>query len=130
MLTCSRCEPLGLPHLRKLPWSTQLSARKMGGHDIQPLCTHQQRPFLKCSQMVWLLTSPGTLDPAIVPQVSEYSCCPWLICHRRKQCTDWDTPWKHVEGRAGRIHGDAPYCDGPKLYTCLYRFGLCGKGRN
>jgi len=133
MLTCSRCEPLGLSHLRKMPWSTQLSARKMGQRDIRPLCTHQRRPFLKCSQVVWVLTSPGTLNPAIAPQVSKHSCYPWLICHRRKQGTDWDTPWKHVERRAKRIltiHGSwASHCDDPKLYTCLYSFGLGGKNR-
>lgn len=99
MLTCSQYKPLGLSRLRKLPWSTQLSARKMGQRDIQPLCTHQLRPFLKCSGCSPLLAHWTLPQP---PQVSKHSCYPWLICHRRKQGSDQNTPWKHVERRTGR----------------------------
>ena len=70
--------------------------------------------------------------PHHCPQVSSHSWCLWLICHKRRQCTDHDTPWKCIERRARRFlnsRGHASCPDGTEFYSCLYNFGLGRKSR-
>lgn len=96
------------------------------------LCAPSSRGCF-CSAFSWggspLL--PACLPPHC-PRVSRCSCHLWLICHRRKQCTDWDATWKHVAKKAERTWttwGHVSWPDGPEFYTCLYNLGLGGKSR-